>query len=94
MGWKYHYPSELLNRVFKMKKGDVYDQISMDKRLLTDEDAVNSLYLDNGYLFFSLRPVETQIDGDSIDVEMRINEGRQAPFNKIIISGNTKPTNT
>jgi len=84
------YPSEILNRVFKMKKGDVYDQVSMDKRLLSDEDAVNSLYLDNGYLFFRLTPVETKIEGDSIDLEMRINEGRQATINKIIISGNTK----
>lgn len=84
------YPSEILNRVFKMKKGDVYDQVSMEKRLTTDEDAVNSLYLDNGYLFFRLTPVETRIDGDSIDLEMRINEGQQATINKIIISGNTK----
>ncbi len=84
------YPSEILNRVFKMKKGDVYDQVSMEKRLTTDEDAVNSLYLDNGYLFFRLTPVETRIEGDSIDLEMRINEGQQATINKIIISGNTK----
>lgn len=84
------YPESVLNRVFKMKKGDVYDQVSMDKRLMTDEDAVNSLYLDNGYLFFRLTPVETRIEGDSIDLEMRINEGRQAYLNKIIISGNTK----
>ncbi|HEX3007368.1 MAG TPA: POTRA domain-containing protein, partial [Bacteroidales bacterium] len=84
------YPSELLNRYFKMKKGDVYDQVSMEKRLTTDEDAVNSLYLDNGYLFFRLTPIETVIEGDSIDLEMRINEGRQATINNIIISGNTK----
>lgn len=84
------YPDEVLNKYFKMKKGDVYDQVSMDKRLTTDEDAVNSLYLDNGYLFFRLTPVETKIEGDSIDVEMRINEGRQATLNNIIISGNTK----
>lgn len=84
------YPSEILDRVFKMKKGDVYDQVAMDKRLLTDEDAVNSLYLDNGYLFFRLTPVETRIEGDSVDVELRMNEGRQASINRIIISGNTK----
>lgn len=84
------YPAEILNRVFKMKKGDVYDQVAMEKRLTTDEDAVNSLYLDNGYLFFRLTPVETRIEGDSVDLEMRINEGRQASINKIIISGNTK----
>jgi outer membrane protein insertion porin family len=62
----------------------------MEKRLTTDEDAVNSLYLDNVYLFFRLTPVETKIEGDSIDLEMRINEGRQDTINKILISGNTK----
>lgn len=84
------YPSEILNRVFKMKKGDVYDQVSMDKRLFSDEDAVNSLYLDNGYLFFNLTPVEVRIEGDSIDLEMRMTEGKQAYINDIRISGNTK----
>lgn len=84
------YPDDILNKVFKMKKGDVYDQVSIDKRLTTDEDAVNSLYLDNGYLFFHLNPVEYRIENDSIDLEMRISEGKQAPFNNIIISGNIK----
>ena len=84
------YPSDYLNAYLGIKKGDVFDQKLLDKRTTDDEDAVSSLYLDHGYLFFSLSPVETHIEADSIDLEMRIYEGRQATIDKIIISGNTK----
>ena len=84
------YPNEILDRVLKMKKGDVYDQVALDKRLMSDEDAVSSLYLDNGYLFFQLTPIEAQIDNDSIDLEMHIYEGHQATIKNIFITGNTK----
>lgn len=84
------YPSEVLNQVLQVKKGDVFNQTQLDERLQTDEDAVSSLYLDNGYLFFSVDPVEVNIEDDSIDFEMRIYEGEQATINKIIITGNTK----
>lgn len=84
------YPSELLSNILGIKKGDVFNQKTLDKRLQTDDDAVSSLYLDNGYLFFNVTPVETKIENDSIDFEMRIYEGKQATFNNIIITGNTK----
>jgi outer membrane protein insertion porin family len=84
------YPSELLDRVLKLKKGDVYDQLTLEKRLETDEDAVHSLYLDYGYLFSNITPIESRIENDSIDLDLIIQEGRQATINKIIISGNTK----
>jgi len=84
------YPSDYLNAVLGIKKGDVFDQKLLDKRTKDDEDAVSSTYLDHGYLFFNLSPIETRIDADSIDLEMRIYEGRQATIDKIIISGNTK----
>ncbi|MDP4186930.1 MAG: outer membrane protein assembly factor BamA [Bacteroidota bacterium] len=84
------YPAEVLNQVLGIKKGDVFDQSLLDKRLQQDEDAVSSLYLDNGYLFFTVTPFESKIDNDSIDLEMRIHEGKPATINKIIISGNTK----
>ena len=84
------YPSEYLNSVLGIKKGDVFDQKLLDKRTKEDEDAVSSAYLDHGYLFFNLSPIETRIENDSIDFEMRISEGRQATIDKIIISGNTK----
>jgi outer membrane protein insertion porin family len=84
------HSSESLSRVLGMKKGDVYDQSFLDKRLFSDEDAVNSQYMDEGYLFFSLDPVELNIDGDSIDLEMRISEGNPATINRILIKGNSK----
>jgi outer membrane protein insertion porin family len=84
------YPSEYLSARLGIKKGDVFDQKLLDKRTKDDEDAVSSDYLDHGYLFFNLSPMETRVDADSIDLEMRINEGRQATIDKIIISGNTK----
>lgn len=52
------YPNAVLNSVLGMQPGDVYNQKYMNKRLSTDDDAVNSLYMDNGYLFFQLVPIE------------------------------------
>jgi len=84
------YPSEILSKYLGINKGDIFNQEIFDKRLFTDEDAVNSLYLDHGYLFFNLDPVEVRIYNDTIDYEMRIYEGKQATINNIIIEGNTK----
>jgi outer membrane protein insertion porin family len=84
------YPSEILGRVLGVEKGDVFNQKVLDERLQSDEDAVSSLYLDNGYLFFSVDPVEINVENDSIDFEMRIYEGKQATINRVIITGNTK----
>lgn len=84
------YSSEFLGLVLGMKPGDLYDQKQMNDRLSIDEDAITSLYMDNGYLFFNVTPVEAIIENDSVDLEMRIYEGKQATLNDIIISGNTK----
>ena len=84
------YPSEQLAYLLQMKKGDVYNQKLLDQRLNTDEDAIGNLYYNNGYLFYRLDPVEVNIVGDSIDLEMRISEGRQATINKVMISGNDR----
>ena len=84
------HSSASLSQVLGMKKGDVYDQSQMDKRLFSDDDAVTSQYMDEGYLFFSIDPVEAKIEGDSIDLEMRVSEGNPAVINKILIKGNTK----
>ncbi|KOH46551.1 outer membrane protein assembly factor BamA [Sunxiuqinia dokdonensis] len=84
------YPPEYLNAYLGIKKGDVFDQKLLNKRLTEDDDAVGNLYLDNGYLFFNLDPVEARVENDSIDLEMRIYEGDQATINKVIIEGNTK----
>ena len=84
------YPSEQLNYLLRMKKGDVYNQKLLNERISTDDDAIGNLYYNNGYLFYNLDPVEVNIVGDSIDLEMRIYEGRQATINKINISGNDR----
>lgn len=87
------YSTDQLNEVLKIGKGDPYDVVTMQKRLLGggkqgDQD-VSKIYRDNGYLFFNVTPVELNIEGDSVDVEMRISEGKQATLNNIIINGNT-----
>ena len=79
-----------LNRVLGMKRGDVYNQRLMKKRLSEDEDAVGNFYWNNGYLFYQLDPVEVNVDGDSIDLEMRIYEGQQAHLNRVRIYGNDR----
>lgn len=84
------HPSESLGRVLGMKKGDIYDQEYLNKRLIQDDDAVLSQYMDEGYLFASVDPVEANIDGDSIDLEIRVSEGLPANINRIVIKGNTK----
>jgi outer membrane protein insertion porin family len=84
------YTSDFLQHVLRMKKGDVYDLTLLSKRLHEDDDAIGNLYYNNGYVFYNLDPVEINIDRDSIDLEMRIEENNQATFNHIRISGNTR----
>ncbi len=84
------YPSELLDAVLGIEKGDIFDQTILDERLFIDEDAVNGIYLDNGYLFFQLTPVEVSVEEDTIDFEMRLYEGDIALINNVIISGNDR----
>jgi len=82
--------SEYLDRVLGMKKGDVYNQKLMSKRLTEDDDAVGNYYWNNGYLFYHLDPTEVNIVGDSIDLEMRIQEGEQAHISHVRIYGNDR----
>jgi outer membrane protein insertion porin family len=86
------YTSDELSRNLKINRGDVYNQKRLDERLNSSplEDAISNLYMDNGYLFFEVNPVEVRVDGDSIDLEMRIKEDRQATINRITISGNDR----
>lgn len=88
----YLYDSKTLSSVLGIKRGSPYSKESLDKRLHynpTGQD-VESLYMNDGYLFFQLDPVETKVEGDSIDIEMRISEGVQARVKEINIAGNTK----
>ena len=86
------FPTEGLNSLLMIEKGDVYDVVTMEKRLYgggkETEGNVSTLYRDNGYLFFNIQPVELNIEGDSVDVEIRIVEGKPATLNNIIINGN------
>ena len=84
------YPYETLNLVLGIKKGDIFNQKELNKRLNEDDDAVSKMYTDQGYLFFNVDPIEVKIDGDSIDFEMRMYEGKPATINEVNIVGNTR----
>lgn len=83
-------PTTALDELLGMHKGDVYNQKMMNKRLTEDEDAVSSIYMDRGYLFFNVTPIERNVKGDSIDLEMRVIEGPQARINQVVINGNDR----
>lgn len=82
------YPTETLNAILGIYPGDVYNQKLLRKRTAEDDDAVSNVYLDNGYLFFNLVPIEENINGDSIALQMRVIEGPQARINRVVINGN------
>lgn len=84
------YPTEFLDEVLGIKPGDVYNQKLLNKRALEDDDAVANLYMNRGYLFYQLIPIEKNVKGDSIALEMLMEEGPQARINKVIINGNDR----
>ena len=86
------YTDETLNSILGIKKGDVYNKELLDKNLNYSETNldISSLYMDDGYLFFRVDPVEVAVENDSIDLEIRINEGKQARISNVTLSGNTK----
>ena len=89
------YDTDALNSILMIKKGDVYDVVTMEKRLFgggkQNEYDISKLYRDNGYLFFNIQPVELNIQGDSVDVEMRIVEGKPATLNNLWDSLTRRP---
>lgn len=86
------YDTATLNQVLGIKAGDIYNQELLDTRLRFSQEGrdVSTLYMDNGYLFFQVDPVEVAIEEDSIDLELRIFEGPQASIDKVIVSGNDR----
>jgi len=86
------YTAKDLNNVFGIKKGDIYDQSQLDAKLFMNPNGndISSLYMDDGYLFFNVTPAEIMATNDSIDLEMRIYEGKQATINKVTVVGNSK----
>tara|TARA_B110001469_G_scaffold126717_1_gene145123 strand:+ start:12319 stop:14940 length:2622 start_codon:yes stop_codon:yes gene_type:complete len=88
------YSDEQLNQVLKIKRGDTYNGIELEKRIAdnSDPDAfdLTNLYQNNGYLFSTITPVEVSTDGNIIDMEIRVTEGKPAYFKNISVSGNDK----
>ena len=86
------YSAETLNGVLGIKPGDVYNKELLDKNLTYSETTldISSLYMDDGYLFFRADPVEVAVENDSIDLEIRLNEGKQARIRNVTLVGNTK----
>jgi outer membrane protein insertion porin family len=86
------YSSNELTTILGIRKGDVYNPEILERNLYINQGGIDvtSLYMDDGYLFFNVTPVETKIEHDSVDMEIRIFEGPQATINKVTVSGNTK----
>ncbi|GJM33079.1 MAG: outer membrane protein assembly factor [Saprospiraceae bacterium] len=94
ISWKGNsiYDTETLQNVLGIEKGEIYNQELLQTRLSFSQDGrdVSTLYMDNGYLFFQVDPIEVAIDNDSIDLEIRIFEGPQATIDKVIVKGNDR----
>jgi outer membrane protein insertion porin family len=88
----YLHSASTLNKILDIKKGDVYNKEMIEKKTSFNPKGadISGLYMDDGYLFFSVVPVEVAVQNDSIDVEMRIHEGDQATIDEVIITGNTR----
>jgi len=86
------YSEEELKLLLGIKRGDVYNPEMLEQKLSMNPNGldISSLYMDNGYLFFNITPVESKIENDSVDIEIRIFEGPPATINKVLISGNTR----
>ncbi len=87
------YPSDFLDYVLDMKPGDVYNQKILEKRTdpnKGDDDNIPNIYQNQGYLFYQLIPIEKNVHGDSIALEMRMIEGPKATINNVIINGNDR----
>ncbi|MFO7723228.1 MAG: outer membrane protein assembly factor BamA, partial [Bacteroidales bacterium] len=86
------YSDKELSTILNIQRGDVYNQALLDKKLYMNNEGldISSLYLDDGYLFFNLVPVELRVENDSIDLEIRISEGKQATISEVNVVGNTR----
>ena len=85
------YPADILNRIFKIKKGDIFSEDELNKRLsgpTPSNDDVSSFYLNDGYLTYQADPVQTKIYHDTVDMDIRVYEGPQYTINRVILKGN------
>lgn len=85
------YSSETLANHLRIKKGDPYNKTTLETNLTYNPSGtdISSMYMDNGYLFFNATPVEVAVENDSIDIEIRIVEGKQARIRNVVVEGNT-----
>ena len=85
------YSDDVLRRSLRISKGDPYNKQLLEQNLQYNPSGtdISSLYMDNGYLFFRATPVEVAVEGDSIDIEIRISEGKQARIRNVWVEGNT-----
>ncbi|MBO0951624.1 outer membrane protein assembly factor BamA [Fibrella forsythiae] len=87
----YLHTSDQLREVLGIRKGDVYNPEELEKKMAGNPGQdLSSIYMDDGYLYYRADPVERAVVGDSIDLDIRIYEGKQATINRIILNGNTK----
>ena len=86
------YSSGLLDTILGIKRGSPYNKATLDTKLFMNPNGtdISSLYMDDGYLFFQVNPIEKRVDNDSIDLEIKIYEGKQARIKNINVTGNTK----
>jgi outer membrane protein insertion porin family len=86
------YDTPLLRSILKINRGDIYDSQHLNERVSFDPNGndVASIYLNNGYLFSQVVPIEKNVQNDTIDIEVRIQEGRQATIRKVSITGNER----
>ena len=85
------YDDETLRRSLRINKGDPYNRSTLEQNLTYNPSGtdITSLYMDNGYVFFRVNPVEVAVVNDSIDIEIRIEEGKQARVRNVWVEGNT-----
>ena len=90
------FKTSYLDTVLGIKRGDVFNKSLLDQRLNSSQDGrdITSIYMDRGYLFFRVVPVETNVSNNYINYQMRVMEGKEARVNRIIIKGNTKSQKT
>jgi len=86
------YDTPILESILKINRGDIYDSQHLNERVSFDPNGndVASIYLNNGYLFSQVLPIEKNVQNDTIDIEIRIQEGRQATIRKVSITGNER----
>ena len=81
-----------LNQVLGLKSGDAYDSVAVEKRLgynLKGGD-VSSLYLDQGYMFFSVTPTAKRQPNGTVDLTFALAEGPQVRVRNVVFVGSKK----